>query len=422
MSAPGTPKQEIGTYFTQWGIYGEAYYVKNLVTSGQASKLTYINYAFANIYQMPDGTFQCQSNTILAENGQGNGGDAYADYGFSASAANSVDGAADVWNEPLKGNFNQIKKLKTLYPNIKVLLSIGGWTWSKWFSAASATETLRQTLVSSCVDQYIKGNLLLDASDNVGGAGTGLGVFDGIDIDWEYPGVQGIGYNTVSPDDGANQVLLLQEFRTQLDAYGAQTGRKFYLTTAIGIAGAKIAQTQVANYSAFVDWINMMTYDFNGAWNPNGPTDFQSNLFIDPSSPNYATQPDFCIACAVSTMLTKGAPANKLHIGIPFYGRGWTGVTNVNNGLYQRATGAASGSVEAGINNYNVLLNAGKNYFNSVAQQSFAFDGSNWWSFDTPSVVQIKAQWAKQQGLGGLFAWSADGDDGSVLTQAMVAA
>ena len=91
---------------------------------------------------------------------QGTGaGDAYADYGASVSAANSVDGVGDTWDQTLKGNFNQITKLKAKYPNLKVLVSIGGWTYSKFFSDAAKTDASRKKLVSSCIDMFIKGNL-----------------------------------------------------------------------------------------------------------------------------------------------------------------------------------------------------------------------------------------------------------------------
>src|SRR5690606_29033937 len=118
-------------------------------------------------------------------NGSDGAGDAWADFGMGYSAADSVSGAADVWDQPLAGSFNQLKQLKAKHPGLKALISLGGWTWSKNFSAAAATAAGRQTLVSSCIDLYIKGNL--PVIDGRGGAGAAAGVFDGIDIDWEWP-------------------------------------------------------------------------------------------------------------------------------------------------------------------------------------------------------------------------------------------
>jgi len=136
-----------------------------------------------------------------------------------------------------------------------------------------------------------------------------------------------------------------------------------------------------------------------------------------------ATQSDFCGACAVQSMIERGAPKSKLHLGVPFYGRGWTGVTNANHGLYQKATGAAAGASEAGIQNYNLLYNAAgaTTYSDSLTRATWSFDGTNFWSFDTPDAIAYKAAWAKSLGLGGLFAWSADGDVGATLTAMMVA-
>src|SRR5204862_4003266 len=116
-------------------------------------------------------------------------GDAFADYGKSYAADISVAGVADTFNQPIVGNFNQLKKLKAKHPNLKILVSIGGWTYSKYFSDAAATDAARKKLVGSCIDMFIKGNL--PSSNGFGGPGTGAGIFDGIDLDWEYPGVVG---------------------------------------------------------------------------------------------------------------------------------------------------------------------------------------------------------------------------------------
>ena len=171
---PGGPK--ILGYFAQWGVYARNYHVKNIVTSGSATRLTHINYAFGNV-----------------TNGQCVIGDSYADYDRFYDAASSVDGVADTWDAgALRGSFNQLRKLKQLHPHIKVLWSFGGWTWSGGFGQAAANPT---AFANSCY------NLVHDPRWN--------GVFDGIDIDWEYPNACGLSCDTSGaaglrePDVGA---------------------------------------------------------------------------------------------------------------------------------------------------------------------------------------------------------------------------
>ncbi|QZA77252.1 chitinase [Deefgea tanakiae] len=431
---PSTGAKQVGTYFAEWSIYGRKFYLKNMQDSGQAAKLTFLNYSFANVYNR-GGKYVCDATINKAESGSQDGGDAWAVFEKGFAANESVDGVADAygwptWDDPrtgvsgpLKGNLNQLKKLKAKNPNLKAVISLGGWTWSKWFSAAAATPELRQTLVASCIDVWIKGNIPFSSGANAGGPGSAAGVFDGIDIDWEYPAVQGIGTNTVSPDDKRNNTLLMAEFRKQLDELSKTTGKKYLLTVAIGAGDEKIAATEPAEYSKYLDWINIMSYDYNGGWDAAGPTDFQSNLYQDPASPRTVDPKTgkvnkYYTDAAVKDLIARGVPAAKLHMGVPFYGRGWTGVTNANNGLYQKATGPAKGTYEAGIEDYKVLKDApGTEYIHPVTQQTYRFDGSTFWSYDTPRDIKLKADYAKKMGMGGIFSWEADGDtnDGALV-------
>lgn len=416
----------MGSYFAQWGIYSLGYNVKNIDTSGSAAKMTFLNYAFNNIYKQADGTYQCQGQVTVTEQGAtnpnaagaGTGGDAWADIQKGFDATTSVSGVADTWNQTVKGNFNQLKQLKAKYPNLKVIMSLGGWTWSKYFSAAAATDAGRKALVSSCVNLYIKGNYPVDSGSGTGGTGVLAGIFDGIDIDWEYPGIQGVGYNTVDPvNDKHNYSLLMQEFRSELDAYGATTGKHYLLTATTGAGSDKIAQEEPAALASSVDWLNLMAYDYHGGFETTGPTDFQANLYGDPASPNISnggTVATYFTDDAVKELVAAGFPIAKLNLGIPFYGRGWTGVKNVNNGMYQTATGPAAGASEAGINNYNVLKSAAGNiFYNNTVVGLYKFDGTNWWSYDDPSIIATKLNYTKTKGMGGVFSWSLDGDDTS---------
>lgn len=194
-------------YFTQWGVYGRDFQVKDLETSGTAAKLTHLNYSFGNVNA--DG--KCFTGNVPGE------ADAWADYVRPLDDAGSVDGVADTDDQALAGNFNQLRELKAKHPGLKVMISLGGWSWSTHFSDAARTAASRKAFVSSCIDLYIKGNLPVDGTR--GGQGAAAGLFDGVDIDWEWPGSAGDTDTVFRPEDKRNFTALVHEFRTQLDAY-----------------------------------------------------------------------------------------------------------------------------------------------------------------------------------------------------------
>jgi GH18 family chitinase/chitodextrinase len=397
-SAAAAYPQIIG-YFAQWGIYQRGYLVKNIDTSGSASKLTVVNYAFGNVINN-----KCEVGVTLTGRG-----DAFADYTKSFDAASSVDGVADTWDQPLRGNWNQLKELKAKYPNLKVLISLGGWTWSANFSDA-ALPANRSAFVASCIDAYIKGNL--PVTDGAGGTGAAKGVFDGIDIDWEYPAAPGNTGNIYRPEDTANFTALLAEFRSQLDAQGTIDGKHYLLTIAAPGGVDKIDKIEVSNIAQYLDWMNLMSYDFHGAWDAQGPTNFQAPLYGSPNDPTVGTAKNYNADYAITTYTSRGMPAGKITLGIPFYGRGWTGVTNANNGLYQAATGPAAGTYEAGIEDYKVLKARGYPGFRDTAytQAFWTFNGTEWWSYDDPTSITNKMNYVKSKGLLGAMAWELDGD------------
>ncbi|MFE9465082.1 glycosyl hydrolase family 18 protein [Streptomyces virginiae] len=349
-------------YFTNWGVYGRNYHVKNLVTSGTASKITHINYAFGNV-----------------QNGQCTIGDAYADYDKAYTADQSVDGVADTWDQPLRGSFNQLRKLKKQYPNLKVLWSFGGWTWSGGFPQAAANPT---AFAQSCY------NLVEDP--------RWADVFDGIDLDWEYPNACGLSCDT----SGA------AAFKNLMQAVKARFGASNLVTAAItadASDGGKIDKADYAGAAQYTDFYNVMTYDFFGAWAAQGPTAPHSPLTSYAGIP----QAGFNSADAIAKLKAKGVPGSKLNLGIGFYGRGWTGVTQAAPG--GTATGPAPGTYEQGIEDYKVLKNSCP-ATGTVAGTAYAKCGSNWWSYDTPATIAGKMTWAKQQGLRGAFYWEFSGD------------
>ncbi|WRZ90526.1 glycoside hydrolase family 18 chitinase [Streptomyces sp. NBC_01007] len=349
-------------YFTEWGIYGRNYQVKNLVTSGSAAKITHINYAFGNV-----------------TNGQCAIGDSYADYDKAFTADQSVSGVADTWDQPLRGNFNQLRELKAKYPNIKILWSFGGWTWSGGFAQAAANPA---AFAQSCY------NLVEDP--------RWADVFDGIDIDWEYPNACGLSCDT---SGAAAYKNLMQALRAKFGTGNLVTAA----TTADGTSGGKIDAADYAGASQYVDWYNVMSYDFFGAFAAQGPTAPHSPLTSYSGIPT----PGFTTADAIAKFKSKGVPASKLLIGIGFYGRGWTGVTQSAPG--GTATGPAAGTYEQGIEDYKVLKTSCPST-GLVAGTAYAYCGNNWWSYDTPATIGTKMSWAKSQGLGGAFFWEFSGD------------
>ncbi|WP_179956720.1 glycoside hydrolase family 18 protein [Amycolatopsis anabasis] len=352
-------------YFTQWGVYGRNYHVKNIETSGSAAKLTHINYAFGNV-----------------QGGRCTLGDTYADYDKFYGADASVDGVSDTWDAgALRGNFGQLKRLKKMHPNLKVLFSFGGWTWSGGFGQAAANPA---AFAESCY------NLINDK--------RWAGVFDGIDIDWEYPNACGLTCDTSGP----------AAFKNLAAALRAKFGSKL-VTAAIsadGTDGGKLDKADYAGAAQYFDWYNVMTYDFFGGWAAQGPTAPHSPL----TSYNGIPTAGFYSDAAIQKLKSKGIPASKLLLGLGFYGRGWTGVTQSAPG--GKATGPAPGTYEQGIDDYKVLKT--KCPANgTVAGTAYAFCGNQWWSYDTPSTIRGKLGYARNQGLGGTFFWELSGDTGN---------
>ncbi|MEW2289821.1 glycoside hydrolase family 18 protein [Streptomyces sp. NPDC047841] len=365
-AAPSAPRLAAGSkvvgYFTEWGTYDRKYYVKNIETSGSAAKLTHINYAFGNV-----------------TGGKCAMGDSYAATDRAYTAAESVDGVADTWDQPLRGNFNQLLKLKKKHPGLKVLWSFGGWTWSGGFGEAAKNPA---AFAQSCYD-LVKNS-------------KWAGVFDGIDIDWEYPNACG---NTC---DASGR----EAFKNLMAALRSKFGSGSLVTAAItadATSGGKIDAANYAGAAQYVDWYNPMTYDYFGAWDATGPTAPHSPL----TSYSGIPKADYNTSATIAKLRGLGVPASKLLLGIGFYGRGWTGVTQAAPG--GTATGPAAGTYEQGIDDYKVLK-AKCPATGTVGGTAYAKCGSDWWSYDTPATIATKMTYKNQQGLGGTFFWELSGD------------
>jgi chitinase len=388
-------------YYTQWSARERDYHVRDLVDSGSAEKLTHIQYAFGNV--------SAEGECFMSdEPGQG---DALADYRHPVPAGESVDGVADDPGQDLRGNFNQLRKLKEMHPDLVVSVSLGGWNWSEHFSDAALTEESRERLVSSCVDLYLRGNL--PEADGAGGEGAAYGIFDGIDLDWEWPGSDGNPHNTVRPEDRENYTALVREFRDQLDALGEETDRHYELTAFMPAGGWRLdAGYELDELMPDFDFVTVQGYDYHGTWE--STTNHQSNLVVDARDP----QPVISTELVVQAYLDRGVDPGKIVLGVPFYGQGWTGVEPGpdGDGLFQPATGPAQGTYAAGTEDWKVLeekVDSGEFevFRNEEAGTAWIYDGETLWNYDDETAMTQKTDWARDNGLGGVMIWSIDGDD-----------
>jgi chitinase len=377
-------------YYIQWGIYARNFVVRDLVSNGTAAKLTHLNYAF--------GFLDPQGSCVSA--------DPWADYQRPFPAEQAVNGHADEAGQPLSGNLNQFRQLKQLYPNLRINISLGGWTGSRYFSDAALTPESRAAMVRSCIDMWLKGNFP-DAAP-----GAAAGIFDGFDLDWEWPASEGNPGNVIRPQDKQNFTALLREFRTQLGDLSRSTHRHYDLTAFLPADPAKIDRGfEVRNIFRYLTFATTQGYDYHGAWE--SITNQQSALRTPAADP---TTPKFSSQVALDALISAGAPRNRLVMGVPFFSRGWTGVNPQNFGLFQPSTGPAPGTFEAGVEDYKVLKAQLANftvYRDNRAGHAWLFDGTTFWTWDDPVEMARKARYINDRKLGGAMIWSLDGDTAS---------
>ena len=379
-------KRIIG-YFTSWSVYVRDYHVPDI----PAEQITHINYAFANIDNA--------AGTIML-------GDAYAD----------IDKwyPGDSWDpDSLRGSFHQLQILKGNHPHVKTFISVGGWTWSTYFSNIALTPQSRNTFASSCMEFITEYT------------------FDGVDIDWEYPVSGGLGTNIYRPEDRENYTLLMQELRRQLDSLEVANGQEYLLTMAAPANPEIIANIEVDPIHQYLDWINIMTYDLHGPWGGSSDpcTGFNTPLHIDPEAPYIEPYfSHFNMEAALDNYLAESAPLEKLQPGLAFYGRGFGSVENVNNGLYAGYNGPCwQGTWEGGVFDYYDLE---QNYINLAGYTRYWYETCKVpWLFNPTAGVMIsyddvesmteKCNFINQRNLPGVMFWEFSGDRFGILLESI---
>ena len=317
-----------------------------------AEKLTRINYAFANI----------QDGRIVT--------------------GSPVDAA----------NFATLVGLKRQNPSLQVLVSVGGWTWSGNFSDMALTKASRRRFIDSVVEFVDRYHL------------------DGLDIDWEYPGLTGAG-NRFRPEDKRNYTLLLEELRARFNQEQIRLARPLLLSVAAGSSSDFIAHTDLGRVERYVDTVNLMAYDY---YEPDSDkiSGNHAPLYTDPADPKRASADQ-----SVQDFERAGVPPRKIVLGVPFYGHVWGDVPPTNHGLFQ-----PGGPVPKAFTNYgnivtNMLNQGFTRYWDTAASVPYLYSEQKreFVSYEDTESLALKCAYIRRKGLGGVMFWEYTGDPTGAL-------
>jgi len=321
-----------------------------------ATQLTHINYAFVNI----------KDNKAYLENGQ-----------------------RDV------ENLKRLNTLKQKNPSLQILISIGGWAWSENFSDAVLTDSSRKDFAASAVDIIRKYGL------------------DGVDIDWEYPGIPGEEGNVFRKEDEENFTLMFKTLREELDILAKETGKKKLLTTATGGFPSFLAQTDMGKAQQYLDYINLMTYDFY----PHQVAGHHTNLYASKAYPTENSADK-----AVKAYINAGVPAAKIVIGLAFYSRNLKLTAIAQKGLGDSIASMANHYGKGFTFLKDSLINQKGfiAYKDEDAKAPFMFNAATkqFISYDDEWSVANKCEYVLQHKLGGVMFWEYHSDTkGYLLNQ-----
>jgi chitinase len=353
------------------------------VASVDASRLTMALYAFVDLcWDGKHGNPEPSVNYVAACQEPLNGALAWRD--------EAEDGA----------NLRALVALKQQHPQFKVVISVGGWDWSNRFSNVAASAPARANFIASTLKTMRKYGL------------------DGVDLDWEYPGEAGVpcvaGEVCARPEDRQNFITWVRELRVAFDAAGQQDGKHYSITIAAGANGNYVGDGKwLKELAAGLDWINIMAYDYHMPWEKS--TGHHAALYADPKDPVAAD--GFYASRSVQRYLGAGVAADKLVLGVPFYGYGWKGCAAGpdSDGQYQLCAGGVTDGINGG-NSYGygaIQARQGKRFRNTAAKVPYLYDaaGQVWITYEDPESLKEKARYIKQQKLRGAMFWELSADD-----------
>jgi chitinase len=283
-------------------------------------------------------------------------------------------------------NLRRLSELKQKKPHLNILISIGGWSWSKNFSDAVLTDSSTRNFANSCVDIVAKYNL------------------DGVDIDWEYPGMRGDN-NKFRPEDREHYTLLFKYLREGLDSLNKITGRKYFLTTAVGASQSYIDHTEMDKVQQYADYINLMSYDYKGG--NDTISGHHTNLYSSPDDVS-----DESTDRSVKAFVAAGVPRNKLVVGMGFYGKAWQMQSDDNNGLFRRTEKFTKAGGFTYLKDSLVNKNGFVRYWDEKANAPYLFNKEKkiFITYDDEESVKEKCKYVKDNDLAGVMFWEYNSD------------
>jgi len=281
-------------------------------------------------------------------------------------------------------NFRLLNGLKKVNPDLKIMISIGGWSWSENFSDAVLTPTSRKLFAKSSVDIIRQYDL------------------DGVDIDWEYPAMRGEEGNIYRPEDKQNFTLMFKDIRVELDKLEAEKGRKYLLTTAVGGSKSFVNNTEMAEVAKILDYILIMTYDYGGK-----TVNHHTNLF-----PSRGMETGSSVHKSVMDFMEAGVPASKIGLGAAFYGKSREAESTTNNGLNQPLVSGSKAVAGQGggftkMKNEFINKNGYKRHWDKHAKAPFLFNPETkvFITYDDERSIKKKVHYIKKHKLAGIFFW-----------------